>query len=62
MADDKAKTALREARAAIVAVHEGRVDQPGQLVFEGVRTYSASKDEIRRATPHPTDRKRVVEG
>ncbi len=61
MADDKAKKALREAREAIVAVHRGKVDQPGTLVIEGVRAYSASQAEIRRITPTPMPlRKRAV--
>jgi hypothetical protein len=51
MANERAKKALREAREAIAAVHEGRVDQSGELRFEGVRAYSATRAEIRRPTP-----------
>ena len=48
MADDKAKKALREAQEAITAVHEGRVDQPGTLKFEGVRAYWVTSSEVRK--------------
>jgi hypothetical protein len=62
MAEDNAKRALREAKEAIVAVHEGRVNQPGHLVFEGVRAYSASNDEASLESPRKARIKRVAEG
>lgn len=61
MADERAKKALQEAREAIAAVHEGRVDQPGELRFEGVRAYSVTNSQIRRPTPREIRiRKRLV--
>lgn len=51
MADERAKKALREAREAIAAVHDGRVSQSAGLRFEGVRAYSVTTAEIRRMTP-----------
>jgi hypothetical protein len=63
MADDRAKKALREVREAIAAVHEGRVDQSGELRFEGVRAYSANRSEIRKLAPGGLRlRKRVTTG
>jgi len=61
MANEQAKKALDDAREAIRAVNQGRVDQPSVLRFEGVRAYSASVAEIRRVTPPPTQaRKRAT--
>lgn len=51
MANDQAKKALREAREAIAAVHDGRVNQSAGLRFEGVRAYSVTTAEVRRPTP-----------
>jgi hypothetical protein len=63
MADDRAKKALREVREAIAAVHEGRVDQSGELRFEGVRAYSANRSEIRKLTPPALRvRRRLIAG
>lgn len=49
-AEDKAKKALREARQAIVAVHQGHVEQPGRILFEGIRAYSANGSDGRART------------
>lgn len=62
MAEDSAKKALREAKEAILAVHKGRVEQSGSILFEGVRAYSASKDELIRKASVQTRQDRRIKG
>ena len=50
---DRAARALRQMRAAVAEVREGRVEQPAGLRFEGVRAYSVTRGEVRRPTPPP---------
>jgi hypothetical protein len=62
MANETAKKALQDAREAIAAVNQGRVDQPSVLRFEGVRAYSARVTEGRLLTPQPPPARKRAAG
>ncbi|HET9931055.1 MAG TPA: hypothetical protein VFQ35_10220 [Polyangiaceae bacterium] len=64
MANERARKALQEARDAIVAVHEGRVERmDGELRREGVRAYVVNRSAERKLTPPGLRvRKRLVAG